>query len=81
MLWLRGRRPREPRRWRALVAPLEKRVAAWARGKLKLADGELLCEDRWGRHKVTFSRRQHMKCGYCEVLVGPDPSGDRKSVV
>lgn len=75
MLWLRGRRPKEPPSWRAKVAATEKRVARWAEGKLKLKEGEILFEDHWVAYKVVFSRRQHGKCGYCEMPIAADPKG------
>jgi hypothetical protein len=74
MLWLK-KRPAEPADWRETVEPLEARTAAWARGELVLAQGEDLFEDVWKRHKVLFSRHQHMKCGYCELKIGDDADG------
>jgi hypothetical protein len=75
MLWLRGRRPKQPRNWRALVRAAERRVAKWARGGLKKQDGEEIFEDLWSTHKVAFSRKQRGKCAYCEMPIAADPSG------
>lgn len=74
MLWLRGRRPKEPSNWRVLVREAEKRVARWARGKSRLAESDAF-DDRWSEYKLMFSRRQHAKCGYCEMFIAPDARG------
>jgi hypothetical protein len=77
MFWLRGRHPKEPSSWRADVRDAEERVAAWARGELKLAEGEDVFEERWGEQKVkvAFSGQQHLKCAYCEMSIASDPNG------
>lgn len=76
MLWLRGRHPAEPATWRADVNEAEKRAARWAAGELKLQPGEEVFDEAlWTAHKVTFSRCQCGKCGYCEMFIAADPSG------
>ncbi len=73
MLWLRGYHPREPATWRTTVSDIERRVAQWACGRLRLAPGEVLFEDKWVDHKGDFSRAQRAKCAYCEMLLAADP--------
>jgi hypothetical protein len=75
MLWLRGRHLEEPPTWQDTVRDAEARVAQWARKRLKLADGEVLFDDLWVSHKVSFSRLQNGKCGYCEMSIAADPNG------
>ncbi len=75
MLWLQGRHPKEPSTWAARVRATERRVARWASGRLHLTRDEVLFEDHWKRYKVAFSRRQHGKCGYCEMFIAADPDG------
>jgi len=76
MLSLRGRRPKQPPTWRSDVKAAKARVAQWAAGKLKLQPGEVLFDETlWTCLKVAFSRRQHGKCGYCEMRIAPDAKG------
>jgi hypothetical protein len=75
MFWLHGYHPTEPPNWRTTVEDIEQRVSLWARGRLQLAKGEVLFEDKWVAYKVTFSRVQRAKCAYCEMLLAPDAKG------
>ncbi len=75
MLWLKGKRPRKPRNWDTDVKDAKERVEQWAQGKLKVEKDEDAFKNLWSAHKVTFSRKQHRKCGYCETSVQADSDG------
>ncbi len=75
MLWLRGRRPPQPSTWDKDVDATRRRVERWARGRLTLQRDEELFVDHWSAYKVEFSRRQKVKCGYCERSIAADANG------
>lgn len=75
MLWLKGKRPRKPKNWDANAKDAKERVEQWAQGKLKVEKDEEAFKNLWGIHKVTFSRKHHRKCGYCETSVQADSDG------
>jgi hypothetical protein len=72
MLWLYRRRPQQPPTWSVDVRAAERLVAAWVRGRRKLAKGEEPFADLWSAHKVAFARAQHGKCAYCEAPIVTD---------
>lgn len=76
MRWLRGKHPDEPANWRNHVRDAKKRVAKWAKKPiLRNDDEETIFKDLWKKHKVTFSRVQYVKCGYCEDSIAADSDG------
>lgn len=75
MLWLKGRRPKEPEDWRAAVAEARADIAARARRGEKIGSDVFAGKEHWREHKVAFSRAQHGKCGYCELPISADPTG------
>jgi hypothetical protein len=75
MLWLKGKRPRKPRNWDTDVKESKERAEQWAQGNLKVEKKEDAFKNLWSDHKVTFSRKHHRKCGYCETSVQADSDG------